>query len=151
MPFRVAGARPWRRALAAKLAYWRAIGDDANWRVTLERAIGVREGVRPPGMTVAQARLFDAGHSHGTFLTNEFGFTLARKHATALRACALLLAFGIPAVAFAAGMRNAGIAAVGGGACASSDCLPSAGCSSPKPGTRFGFITAMHGPDTTLR
>jgi sulfite dehydrogenase (quinone) subunit SoeC len=103
-------------ALAVKLAYWRAASDSTN-AVTLERAIGVPEGVRPPGMTVAQARLFDAGHSHGTFLTNEFGFTLARTHATALRACALLLGFGIPAVAFIAGWRNAGIAGVMAGLC----------------------------------
>ena len=96
-------------ALVVKLAYWRAVGDATN-AVTLERAIGVREGVRPPGLTVAKARLFDAGHSHGTFLTNEFGFKLARSHATALRACALLFAFGIPAVAFIAGWRHAGIA-----------------------------------------
>ncbi len=98
-------------ALATKLGYWRAMRDTTA-AVTLERAIGVREGVHPPGMTVAQARLFDAGHSHGTFLTNEFGFTLARKHATALRACSLLFAFGIPAVAFAAGMRSAAVAAL---------------------------------------
>src|SRR5450432_1929752 len=43
-------------ALAAKLAYWRATDDSTN-AVTLERAIGVREGVRPPGVSVAQARL----------------------------------------------------------------------------------------------
>jgi sulfite dehydrogenase (quinone) subunit SoeC len=96
-------------AFAVKLAYWRAVGE-ATDALTLERAIGVREGVRPPGVTVAQARLFDAGHSHGTFLTNEFGFTLARKYVTAMRACALLLAFGIPAVAFIAGWRDAGAA-----------------------------------------
>ena len=98
-------------ALAVKLAYWRAIGDDTH-AVTLERAIGVREGVRPPATTVAQARLFDAGHSHGTFLTNEFGFRVARKHATLVRVCALLLAFGIPAVAFASGTRSAGLVAL---------------------------------------
>lgn len=98
-------------AFAAKVAYWGVVSDATN-ALTLERAIGVREGVRPPGMTVAQARLFDAGHSHGTFLTNEFGFTLARTHATALRACALLLAFGIPAVTLVMGWRNAGIAGV---------------------------------------
>jgi sulfite dehydrogenase (quinone) subunit SoeC len=98
-------------AFAVKLAYWLAIAD-ATRALTLERAIGVREGVRPPGVTVAQARLFDAGHSHGTFLTNEFGFTLARKYATALRACALVLAFGIPAAAFVAGWRDPWIADV---------------------------------------
>jgi DMSO reductase anchor subunit len=95
-------------ALAGKLAYWRAMRGDAG-TLTLERAIGVREGVRPPGVTVAQARLFDAGHSHGTFLTNEFGFTLARRHATALRASALVLGFGAPAVWILAGARDAGL------------------------------------------
>ncbi len=62
-------------------------------------------------MSVAQARLFDAGHSHGTFLTHEFGFTLARRHASALRAAALLLVFGVPAFALAAGISSAGAAA----------------------------------------
>lgn len=103
-------------AFAAKLAYWRTAGDPTR-ALTLERAIGVREGVRPPGMTVAQARLFDAGHSQGTFLTHEFGFTLARKYANALRACALLLAFGIPAVAFVADWRDAAVADVVAAAC----------------------------------
>jgi len=98
-------------ALAVKLAYWNASTGATN-AVTLERAIGVREGVHPPGKTVAQARLFDAGHSHGTFLTNEFGFVLARTYATALRAGALLLAFGVPAIAFSAGWLDAAIADV---------------------------------------
>src|SRR6266571_5777005 len=43
-------------ALAGKLVYWRAVADGTG-AVTLERAIGVREGVHPPGMTVAKARL----------------------------------------------------------------------------------------------
>ncbi len=82
-------------ALLAKLGYWRAIADDSN-ALTIERAIGVREGARPPGMTVAQARLFDAGHSHRTFLTDEFGFVLARRHALALRIAAVALGFVAP-------------------------------------------------------
>jgi sulfite dehydrogenase (quinone) subunit SoeC len=111
MPFLILAVAFGVAALAAKLGYWRAMRD-ATGALSIERAIGVREGVRPPGMTVAQARLFDLGHSHGTFLTHEFGFTLARKHATALRACSMLFAFAIPAVAFVAGMRSAIIAAV---------------------------------------
>lgn len=82
-------------ALAAKLGYWFTMRD-ASAAPTLERAIGVREGVRPPGATVAQARLLDTGHSHGTFLTNEFGFQIARRHATALRVAALALGFVVP-------------------------------------------------------
>jgi DMSO reductase anchor subunit len=120
-------------ALVAKLGYWLATWSEKG-ALTLERAIGVREGVRPPGnsaprgaaqrphgqmrpqawgdhMSVAQARLFDVGHSHGTFLTHEFGFTLARKHAAVLRAAAVLLVFGVPALALGTGMRSAGVAA----------------------------------------
>jgi len=87
-------------ALAAKLTYWASIGEKAagaRTAPTLERAIGVPAGVHGPGpMTVAQARLLDAGHSHGTFLTNEFGFELARQHARFLRGAALALGFGVP-------------------------------------------------------
>src|SRR5208282_281168 len=80
-------------ALAGKLAYWHAIGD-AALAPTLERAIGVREGVHGPApISVAHARLLDVGHSHGTFLTREFGFVLARRHAGALRVAVLALGF----------------------------------------------------------
>ncbi|TMH48382.1 MAG: DMSO reductase [Betaproteobacteria bacterium] len=83
-------------ALAAKLAYWHAI-EDSTQALTLERAIGVREGARGPGpISAAHARLLDVGHSHGTFLTSEFGFRLARRHARGLRGVALALGFGLP-------------------------------------------------------
>ncbi|HEV3240671.1 MAG TPA: DmsC/YnfH family molybdoenzyme membrane anchor subunit [Casimicrobiaceae bacterium] len=83
-------------ALAAKLGYWQAIGGVAH-APTLERAIGVAEGVRGPGpVSVAHARLLDTGHSHGTFLTNEFGFRVAQRHARVLRGAALALGFGLP-------------------------------------------------------
>jgi DMSO reductase anchor subunit len=61
-------------ALAAKLAYWQAIGG-ASPALTLERAIGVEDG---------------------TFLTREFGFALAQRHARVLRGVALALGFGLP-------------------------------------------------------
>jgi sulfite dehydrogenase (quinone) subunit SoeC len=83
-------------ALIGKIGQWHAINAGADGAPTLERAIGVREGVHPPGMTVARARLFDAGHSHGTFLTNEFGFVLARRNALVLRAAALGAGFFVP-------------------------------------------------------
>jgi len=89
-------------ALAAKLAYWSSIGEKAagtRTAPTLERAIGVPAGVHGPGpMTMARARLLDTGHSHGTFLTNEFGFELARQHARFLRGAALALGFGVPLI-----------------------------------------------------
>ena len=93
-------------ALAAKLAYWQATGEDA-WAPTLERAIGVREGVHGPGpVSVAHARLLDVGHSHGTFLTREFGFALAQRHARALRGVALALGFGLPLAWLVTGMTR---------------------------------------------
>ena len=84
-------------ALAAKLAYWFLIGAASKKAPTLERAIGVEQGVHGPGaMSVAQARLLDVGHSHGTFLTKEFVFTLARRYAIALRTVTIVLGFGLP-------------------------------------------------------
>ncbi len=70
-----------------KIGYWRAIRSPAG-AVSLEQAIGVAQGVRPPAgpgtPSVMRARLLDAGHTGGTFLTDEFGFRLARAHRTLL-------------------------------------------------------------------
>ena len=81
-------------ALVAKLGYWYAELRGAP--TTLAHAIGVDQGVRGPGMSIAQARLLDVGHSRATFLTREFGFVLARRHAGVLRVIALGLAFVFP-------------------------------------------------------
>jgi sulfite dehydrogenase (quinone) subunit SoeC len=113
-------------ALIAKIGQWRAITAGARGAPTLERAIGVPEypnayankrankyanqGAQPPGMTVARARLFDVGHSHGTFLTDEFGFVLARRNAVALRIAALAAGFGVPAAWIASGTGYAPVA-----------------------------------------
>ena len=94
-------------ALAAKLGYWRHASDGGGKSsLTLEQAIGVPQGVRPPGISVAQARLFDAGHTQRTFLTDEFVFRLARQHAQAVRGAALALGFGIPLLWLATGPRH---------------------------------------------
>ena len=50
-------------------------------------ALGFREG---------NVRLLDAGHSHGTFLSNEFGFVLAREQARLLRWVAIIGGFVLP-------------------------------------------------------
>jgi DMSO reductase anchor subunit len=99
-------------ALVAKLGYWRhGAADRAGQSVlTLEQAIGVPQGVRPPGVSVAQARLFDAGHTQRTFLTDEFVFRIARQHAKALRGSALALGFAIPLIWLAAGPRHWAVA-----------------------------------------
>ena len=125
-------------ALIAKIGQWRAITAGARDAPTLERAIGVpqyptkyptkypneyankyankrankyaSEGAPPSGMTMARARLFDVGHSHGTFLTDEFGFVLARRNAVALRIAALSAGFAVPAIWIASGAANALVA-----------------------------------------
>jgi DMSO reductase anchor subunit len=48
------------------------------------------------GFTRAQVKLLDAGHTHGTFLTQEFGFQLARRYAVGLKAFVFIGAFGVP-------------------------------------------------------
>lgn len=94
-------------ALVAKLGYWHHASDrGGKSALTLEQAIGVPQGVRPPGVSVAQARLFDAGHTQRTFLTDEFIFRLARQHAQAVRGAALALGFGIPLLWLATGPRH---------------------------------------------
>lgn len=54
---------------------------------TINDALGFQQG---------NVRLLDAGHSHGTFLTNEFGFSLAREKARVLRWIAIVCAFILP-------------------------------------------------------
>lgn len=94
-------------ALVVKLGYWRhGAAERTGSALTLEQAIGVPQGVRPPGVSVAQARLFDAGHTQRTFLTDEFVFRIARQHAQAVRAAALALGFGIPLIWLATGPRH---------------------------------------------
>lgn len=48
------------------------------------------------GLTRAGVKLLDTGHTHGTFLTQEFGFQLARKQAGLLRTLVFIVGFGVP-------------------------------------------------------
>jgi len=54
------------------------------------------------GFTRAQVRLLDTGHTHGTFLTQEFGFQLARRHVLALKVFVFAAGFIAPLVLLAA-------------------------------------------------
>lgn len=49
------------------------------------------------GFTRGAVRLLDTGHTHGTFLTQEFGFEIARKFAVLLKVFVFIAAFAIPA------------------------------------------------------
>jgi len=48
------------------------------------------------GLTRARIKLLDAGHTHGTFLTQEFGFQIARQKAALLKVVVFVLAFALP-------------------------------------------------------
>ena len=54
---------------------------------TINDALGFKQG---------SVRLLDVGHTHGTFLTNEFGFAVAREKARLLRWVAILCGFIFP-------------------------------------------------------
>ena len=50
------------------------------------------------GFNRSKVRLLDQGHTHGTFLTQEFGFQVARKYRLFLKGLFFLTAFGYPLV-----------------------------------------------------
>jgi DMSO reductase anchor subunit len=88
MPYMVLALVLLAGGVAAKLAYY------ARARAGGGPGIGEALGVK----SAAQVKLLDAGHSHGTFLTSEFVFHMARAHAARLRACVWAFGFAVPAV-----------------------------------------------------
>jgi DMSO reductase anchor subunit len=108
-------------AAFVKLDYYASMASDAK-RLTIEDAIGVAHGVAPPPArpgagSVMRARLLDAGHSRGTFLTHEFGYTLAPSLRIALRAAFWLAGLAVPVLWLATGLDDALGAAVAVAAC----------------------------------
>jgi DMSO reductase anchor subunit len=91
----LAGAVKWR--------YYRKFGPARTGTHSLASALG---------MTAARARLLDVGHTHGTFLTQEFVFRLGRERATLLRALFFLLSVLIPAIVLVAGGGNAWVLSI---------------------------------------
>jgi DMSO reductase anchor subunit len=71
---------------AAKVAYYAVM--TAPDRPTVQAALGMP--------SAARVKLLDAGHSHGTYLTDEFAFRLARSRAEQLRIVVALLGFFLP-------------------------------------------------------
>jgi DMSO reductase anchor subunit len=95
-------------AAAIKWAYYRRF-DVPNPRPhTLAAALG---------MTAAQARLLDAGHTHGTFLTHEFMFQVGRERARLLRAGFFALSVAAPLAILALDPGSAWLAAAAALAC----------------------------------
>jgi len=68
-----------------KAHYYLKFGPPAG--ITNNAALGLKQG---------RVRMLDVGHSRGTFLTNEFGFELARSKAGLLKMLVFVLAFALP-------------------------------------------------------
>jgi DMSO reductase anchor subunit len=58
------------------------------------------------GFTRGKVRLLDTGHTHGTFLTQEFGFQIARKYALLLKFFVFLMGFLVPALILTTGQES---------------------------------------------
>lgn len=71
---------------AAKVAYYRVM--EASGRPTVQAALNMP--------SAARVKLLDAGHSHGTYLTDEFAFRLARSRAEQLRIVVAIAGFLLP-------------------------------------------------------
>jgi sulfite dehydrogenase (quinone) subunit SoeC len=65
------------------------------------------------GITRAKVKLLDTGHTHGTFLTQEFGFQIARQQASLLKFVVFVLGFVLPGLMLVWVFRDGGqIAAI---------------------------------------
>ncbi len=71
-----------------KRLYWRDI--DRAPRIDTGHATGLD--------ALGIVRSFEQPHTEENYLTHEMGFVLARKHATKLRAIAMIAAFAVPAL-----------------------------------------------------
>ncbi len=97
-------------AAIGKLEYWRYVSSGER-AITLEQAIGVAHGVRPPATpgaapSIMAARLFDAGHSRGTFLTREFVNHVAVSRRMWVLAIVWSCAFALPMIWLAFGLAR---------------------------------------------
>lgn len=79
-------------ALLVKLAFYAKFSKRVHH--TLNEAMGVPLSAAP-GRVQGRVRLLDAGHTHGTFLTSEFGFELARERAAGLRGLMFVIALAV--------------------------------------------------------
>ena len=92
-------------AALVKLAWDAKFSDRVH--ATLNEAIGVPVSAAP-GRVQGRVRLLDPGHATRTFLTNEFGFELARERAASLRLAMYALTVGAPVRAAIAAPGAAG-------------------------------------------
>jgi sulfite dehydrogenase (quinone) subunit SoeC len=79
--------------IVVSFLFWSSTPSDVPTpQLTLNDALGFKEG---------RVRLLDVGHTHGTFLTNEFGFRVARERTAKLTVVSAVLMFAVPFVILA--------------------------------------------------
>ena len=88
-------------AAVAKIVYFFWIGSPAGPSINTATAF-----------TRSMVRLLDVGHTAGTFLTDEFGYQVARARLIALRWLVLLFAFALPALVLWLGISIMSISSV---------------------------------------
>ncbi len=96
---------------ALKLAYFIRFADASPDSPTVNDALNLGRD-KVTGKANAKVRLLDVGHSHGTFLTNEFGFEVARQQASLLKIALFFFGFGLPFILLALSPRLALFASV---------------------------------------
>jgi sulfite dehydrogenase (quinone) subunit SoeC len=96
-------------AWLVKEEYWR-FARSSEGALSIEDAIGVKRGVGPPGArragSVMAARLLDAGHSKGTFLTREFVNPDPGARRLVVRIVFLVASVVVPALWLVAGLGD---------------------------------------------
>ena len=92
-------------AALVKLLYFAKFSQRVH--ATLNQALAVPD-TAPAGRMQGKVRLLDAGHSRGTFLTDEFGFVLARSRARTLRLAMFVLTLPVPLVLLMLGSAGQG-------------------------------------------
>lgn len=96
---------------ALKLAFFIRFADASPNTPSVNEALNL--GIdKTTGKANAKVRLLDVGHSHGTFLTHEFGFELARKNASVLKIVLFFFAFALPFILLALSPRLALLASI---------------------------------------
>src|SRR5262249_43976866 len=86
-----------------KLAYWRHI-DTAAPIATMESATGLG--------FIGTVRALESPHTEENYLLREMGYVIARKHASRLRAIAVIAGIAAPAVLLVAGLIVGGSLAI---------------------------------------
>lgn len=97
-------------AAALKLAYFVRFAETPATAPSLNEALNLGLDSNT-GQPTGRVRLLDVGHTHGTFLTNEFGFELARNHASLLKLGVFFFGFVAPFVLVVLSPKLAGLAA----------------------------------------